>query len=122
MLCRYIFTIGIVVTLTFLCGIPAGCSRDEETTINKNILLNEPRKRNTPDTYHRPQSSDGTHVPYVMDEKERKKYIKSAEFCQKRFETCVEQCSDDACEDRCLYDLSVCEQGIPKDLQTLKQE
>jgi hypothetical protein len=118
---KNIRTFSVAATLLFLVSIPMGCSR-EETTVNKGISLNEPRKRGSSERFNQSPAKEETHVPYEMSSDERKQYMRTAEQCQKRFESCVERCSSDVCEEGCLNDLSSCEKGLPIELQSLKRQ
>jgi hypothetical protein len=118
---KNIFTFTMVAMLLFLLSVLSGCSR-EDTKVNKGISLNEPRKRGSTDKFQTSSERQETHVPYEMSPDERKKYMRTAQQCQDRFEKCVERCSSGVCEEGCLHDLSSCEKGLPKELQSLKQD
>lgn len=111
--------------LVFLLGIgfQTGCSEDK-TTINKDILLNEPRKSGQKGSQQR--FSRGIQETEALslaeqDAKQRKTQMKTVEICQKEFELCIEACRKPDCEDACLEFLASCEKEVPKELQTLKQ-
>jgi hypothetical protein len=117
----------ILLTVLFLVvsGIfLSGCS-EEKTTINKDVLLNTPKKPGQ--TGPRQSFSRGSRGEEVwsleeQDERERKKHVKNAEECQKEFEQCIEACEKPACENSCMKLLAACEKELPKELQTLKKE
>lgn len=109
-----------VIFFLFVVSFQAGCS-EEKTTINKDILLNEPRmpgkatqQRNTP-------TREEVLTLQQQDERERKTHVRSAEECQKEFTLCIETCRKPECEDACLKFLATCEKELPKELQTLKK-
>jgi len=120
MLFKNMGTVGVLSLLILLLCMSSGCSR-EGKEINKGVLLNEPRKHTSSGGLSASQNKEETFTLNEYDERQRKKNMRTIDDCQKQFESCVENCGNDLCEERCLLDLSSCEGGLPKELQTLKR-
>ena len=104
-----------------------GCKKYESP---KNLGLN----RSPKEGYRKPlQSREETASQYKGEQNKgeqtinkgedplRKWQVKSAEACQKQFQSCVKKCDDMACEGVCLKLLSACERNLPIEVQTLKE-
>jgi beta-lactamase superfamily II metal-dependent hydrolase len=48
------------------------------------------------------------------------KYLDILEKCTQQYESCIENCENNSCEEACLKELSVCEKNLPKELKTIK--
>jgi len=116
---KNMYTFSLAAMLILLLYIPSGCSR-EEKEINKSILLNEPRKPGSSSKFSTSQNKEEILTLSEQDDKKRKKQMRTIDDCQKQFQSCVEGCGNDMCEEGCLQNLSSCEMGLPKELQTLK--
>lgn len=56
----------------------------------------------------------------AKDEYIRKKHLAIAEACNKKYESCIEKCQNNECEDLCLKSLETCEKRLPVEFKTLK--
>ena len=48
------------------------------------------------------------------------KYLDILDKCTQKYESCIENCENNSCEESCLKELSVCEKDLPEDLKTIK--
>ena len=48
------------------------------------------------------------------------KYLDILDKCTQKYESCIENCENNSCEESCLNKLSLCEKNLPKELQTIK--
>jgi len=113
----------MIIFFLFVVFFQPGCSQEKET-INKGISLNEPKKpgqAGTRQSFSRGVRGEEASSLAEQGARVRKMHVKSAEVCQKEFESCIESCKKPDCEDACLEFLAACEQEVPKELQTLKQ-
>jgi hypothetical protein len=58
-------------------------------------------------------------TPIIEDESYRKNQ-RAADACLHRYASCLEKCSNTACESACQETLSVCEKDLPLNFKTLK--
>jgi len=55
-----------------------------------------------------------------VDESKREKEVAVADACAEQYNSCLEQCKSNSCENACRNALSVCEKDLPSDLKTIK--
>lgn len=48
------------------------------------------------------------------------KYLDISEKCSQKYESCIEKCENNPCEESCLKELSMCKKELPADLKTVK--